>query len=267
MRTNVAAITVAAVMLASAASAQEKKVVTVGPEYAAGGAQRFWLGDGYRDLWTTPVELPVLDLAKEAGGLTPVRQVGQAQSVGLAMKGADGRSYTFRSLHKEPERMLPEVLRTTIVGNIAKDLTSGTHPAAGVIAPVLAEAAGVPHTSPRLVVMPDDPALGEFRKTFANLIGTLEEFPLPAGGGNPGIGGQVVAPEQREGDVADLEEGDGLLAAGRLLPAEGSIEGPAARQVTDAEGHEADGLPHRGLNSWIFGTERCGPWPGLCRAA
>ena len=23
---------------------------------------------------------------------------------------------------------------------------------------------------------------------------------------------------------------------------------------------------HRGLNSWIFGTERCGPWPGLCRS-
>ncbi len=189
MRTNVAAITVAAVMLASAASGQETKVVTVGPEYAAGGAQRFWLGSGYRDLWTTPVALPVLDLGKEAGGLTPVRQVGQAQSVGLALKGADGRAYTFRSLHKEPERMLPEVLRGTIVGTIAKDLTSGTHPAAGVIAPVFAEAAGVPHTSPRLVVMPDDPALGEFRKTFANLIGTLEEFPLPAGGGNPGFMG------------------------------------------------------------------------------
>ena len=22
----------------------------------------------------------------------------------------------------------------------------------------------------------------------------------------------------------------------------------------------------RGLNWWIFGTERCGPWPGLCRS-
>ena len=32
-----------------------------------------------------------------AGGLTPVRQVGSMQSMGLAMKGADGRSYTFRT--------------------------------------------------------------------------------------------------------------------------------------------------------------------------
>ena len=189
MRTNVAAIAVVAVMLASVASGQETRTVTVGPEYAAGGAQRFWMGDGYRDLWTTPIALPVLDLTKDFGGLAPVRQVGQAQSVGLAMKGGDGRAYTFRSLHKEPDRMLPEALRGTVVAAIARDLTSGTHPAAGVILPVLAEAAGVPHTAPRLVVMPDDPALGQFRKTFANLVGTIEEFPLPAGGGNPGFMG------------------------------------------------------------------------------
>jgi hypothetical protein len=189
MRAHVVAVMVVVCALAPVASAQETKVVTVGPEYAAGGAQRFWLGDGYRELWTTPVRLPVLDLKKEGGGLTPVRQVGQAQSVGLAMKGADGRSYTFRSLHKEPERMLPEPLRETVLGKIAKDLTAGTHPAAGVIAPMLADAAGIPHTSARLVVMPDDPALGEFAKTFANLIGTIEEYPLPASGGNPGFMG------------------------------------------------------------------------------
>jgi hypothetical protein len=189
MRAHVAAVMMAIGMLASATGAQETKVVTVGPEYAAGGAERFWLGDGYRGLWTTPVTVAVLDLKKEAGGLTPVRQVGKAPSVGLAMTGADGRSYTFRSLHKESDRMLPEPLRGSVVGTIARDLTSGTHPAAGVIAPVLAEAAGVPHTSARLVVMPNDPALGAFARTFANLIGTFEEYPMPAGGGNPGFMG------------------------------------------------------------------------------
>ncbi len=76
------------------------------PEYAAGSLKRFWLGSGYRDLWTTPVRLPLLDLQTEFGGLKPVRQVGQNQSVGLAMAGGDGRSYTFRSLHKEADRML-----------------------------------------------------------------------------------------------------------------------------------------------------------------
>lgn len=186
------AIVALAGWLASDASAQQAPattVVTVGPEYTAGLLKRFWLGSGYRDLWTTPVRLPVLDLKQEAGGLKPVRQVGQNQSVGLAMAGGDGRSYTFRSLHKEADRMLPEQLRGSMVGEVVRDLTSGTHPAAGVILPVLAEAAGVPHTTPRLVVIPDDPALGEFGKRFANLIGTIEEFPQAARDTTPGFMG------------------------------------------------------------------------------
>ena len=186
-----AAVLILGLALAPVASAQdaEVRVVTVGPEYEAGGLKRFWLGSGYRDLWTTPVQLPVLDLQKEAGGLKPVRQVGQNQSVNLAMVGADGRAYTFRSLHKEADRMLPTELRGTVVGEVLRDLTSGTQPAAAVILPTLEEAAGIPHTVPRLVVMPDDPALGEFRKTFANLVGTFEEYPQPNRGTTPGFMG------------------------------------------------------------------------------
>ena len=179
MKRRIAVGTVALVLGAGLAWGQESRTVTIGPEYSAGGLKRVVLGSGYRNLWTTPVSLPVLDLKREGGGLTPVRQVGQAQSVGLAMKGADGRAYTFRSLHKEPQRMMPEQLRDTWAGVIAHDQTSGTHPAAGVMLPVLAEAVGIAHTQPRLVVMPDDPALGEFRKTFANLVGAIEEFPTP----------------------------------------------------------------------------------------
>jgi len=167
-----------AAVAAAPAPAQEVRPVTAGAEYKAGGMSRFWFGEGYRDLWTTPVQAPVLDLKTVGGGLTPVRQVGQAQSLGLAFKGADGRAYTFRSLHKEPERMLPEIWRNRLPGKIARDQTSGTHPAAAVILGPLAEAAGVAHAAPRLVIMPDDPALGEFRKTFANQFGTIDEFPL-----------------------------------------------------------------------------------------
>jgi hypothetical protein len=190
MRANTTAVSCLVVALAAAtAGAQETKVVTVGAEYAGGGGKRKVLGDGYRDLWTAPVRLEVLDLRKEGRGLTPVRQVGQAQSVGLALTGADGRSYTFRSLDKEPERMLPEAWRAGVPGIIVRDMTAGTHPAAALIQAGLAEAAGVPHTWPRLVVMPDDPSLGPFAKRFANLVGTIEEYPLAAGDGNPGFMG------------------------------------------------------------------------------
>jgi len=172
---------------APAVKTSDTRVVTVEPEFAGGGAKRTLLGDGYRDLWTAPVRLEVLDLATEGGGLTPVRQVGQAQSLGLALRSADGRSYTFRSLYKEPERMLPEELREGLPGYILRDMTAGTHPAAGVIFAGLADAAGIPHTAPRLVVMPDDAALGTFRQTFAGHVGTIEEYPLAGAGGTPGF--------------------------------------------------------------------------------
>ena len=173
----------------SPGAAGQTRVVTVGPEFAATGAKRRLLGQGYRDLWTTPVRLEVLDLQREGRGLTPIRQVGQAQSLGLALRGADGRAYTFRSLRKEPERMLPEALRAGLPGYIVRDMTSATHPAAAVVFCALAEAAGVAHTWPRLVVMPDDARLGTFRDVFANHVGTIEEYPLPGDGGNSGFMG------------------------------------------------------------------------------
>ena len=55
-----------------------------------------------RRKWTLLFVAEVLDLQTYAGGLTPVRQVGSMQSLGLALKGKDGRSYTFRTFDKKP---------------------------------------------------------------------------------------------------------------------------------------------------------------------
>lgn len=183
------AIGALALLLPAPGLSAETRKVTVGPQFEAGGFHRFWFGDGYRDLWTTPVEVEVLDLRSFAGGLTPVRKVGQAQTLGLALRGADGRAYTFRSLHKHPERLLPEPWRDRWPAKLLQDRTSATHPAAALIVASLAEAAGVAHTAPRLVVMPDDPGLGEFRQVFAGEIGTIDEFPLPTAEGRPGFAG------------------------------------------------------------------------------
>ena len=165
------------VRAAETAPPPRTRTVALGPEYSTSGFHTFWFGKGYRDLWTTPVTLPVLDLQTFAGGLTPVRQVGQLQTPGLAMAGANGRSYTFRSLQKEPERSLPLEWREAWPKWIVRDHTSSTHPGAALLLPPLAEAAGVLHGDPQLVVMPDDPGLGVFRATFGGDVGTMEEFP------------------------------------------------------------------------------------------
>ena len=127
----------ASIVAATAATvhAQQAQKVTAGAEFDVSDTARRWLGNGYRDVWAEPFEAPVLDLSREGGGLEPVRQVGQLQTAGLAFVGADGNSYTFRSLHKEPERILPPEWRNSWPAKVLHDATSATHPAAAVILP------------------------------------------------------------------------------------------------------------------------------------
>ena len=121
----VAGVTLTA--MSATALAQTSRSVAAGKEYdISSGSVRRWFGSGYRDIWGTAFTAPVLDLSLEAGGLTPVRQVGGLQTAGLAMSGADGRAYTFRSLHKEPERLLPLEWRGSWPARMLRDATSNT---------------------------------------------------------------------------------------------------------------------------------------------
>ena len=146
-----------------------------GPEYEAGGFYRFLFGAGYRDLWTRPIQAPVLDLATYAGGLTPAHRTGGQQTRGLRFSAADGREFFFRSLDKDPSSVLPPDLRGTVAASVVQDQTKSALPTAPLVVSRLLTAAGIPHDEPRIVVLPDDSLLGEFRPVFAGLMGTLEE--------------------------------------------------------------------------------------------
>lgn len=165
--------------------------VVAGPGYEAGGLKRFFFGDGYRDLWTTPIQVQVLDMERTAGGLEAAFRVGGAQTKGLAIAGADGRSYTFRAVDKDPSSILPPELRNTPFEKIVQDQISSSFPGAPLVANPLARAAGVPQVEARLVVLPDDERLGEFREDFAGLFGTFEEYPTAGDDGEPGTFGAL----------------------------------------------------------------------------
>jgi hypothetical protein len=162
------------------------RTVVIGPQYQAGAFHRWLWGTDYRDLYATPVQLPVLDLRTYAGGLTPTRPLGHGETQALGLKGADGRDYTFRPVIKDPTQHLPVDLRETLARRVLIDQMASGHPAGHVVAPELLRAAGILHNEPHLVVMPDDPALGEFRAEFANEVGDIEEW-----GGSPAFGGTI----------------------------------------------------------------------------
>lgn len=193
-------------LLASPPVAAQDGEVVPGPQYEAGGLHRFYFGSGWRELWTTPITLEILDLQTFGGGLTPTGVGGGQQTRALRFVGGDGRSYTFRPLQKSLLDILPEYMRGTFLEDVAEDQISSAHPTAPPVVAVLLEALDVPHASPTLVILPDDPALGEYREEFAGMAGTIEEWPNEGEEGAPGFAGatNVVGTEE----LIEILEGD-----------------------------------------------------------
>lgn len=154
--------------------------VAASKRYEAKRVHRFALGGGYRDLWEAEIELPVLRLEVESGPLVPAGRFGGLQTAVLGFKAPDGRSYTFRGTDKDPSAVLPQVLHETVMQTVVQDQMAAQHPGGPVVSSVLSEAAGILTSVEYMVVMPDDPALGEFREEFAGMVGCFFEFPLPA---------------------------------------------------------------------------------------
>jgi len=177
---NRSALIVAVFLAAGAAPSAEvepARTVTVvpGARYQAGWLRRLLLGAHWRKAWNTPVEVPVLDLSTFHGGLLPERQGGGLETTNLRLESADGRAWSFRSVDKDPTRILDPDTRRGLIGGFAQDMTSAYFPCGALVVAPLLEAAGVFHTTPELVVMPDDPRLGEYRRTFAGMLGLMEE--------------------------------------------------------------------------------------------
>lgn len=157
--------------------------IAAGPQYAAGGLHRFFFGPHYRTSWAAPVMAPVLRLDTAYGGLEVLERGGGRQTISLKMQTEDGRQYVFRSVDKDPVSALSYTLRHTIAAAVTRDQTSSQQPyGALAVAPMLDEL-GILHASPRLYIMPDDPRLGQFRTTFANMLGMVEERPTNGGKG------------------------------------------------------------------------------------
>ncbi len=174
-RAAVTLVLLTELVAASPLLGQDSATTTViaGPQYAAGGLKRFLFGSKYRAAWTTPIRVPFLDVDGVAGGLTATTAGGGVQTKSLRFVGADGYEYGFRSVDKGLANV-PTALKGTFLEHLALDQNSAQHPVAALIAAPLARAAGLLHTEPELVVLPDDQRLGEHRERFKNTLGTFE---------------------------------------------------------------------------------------------
>jgi len=161
----------------SLATGQKMVTVIPGPEYEAGWLHRVFFGSQWRSLWTTPIIIPVLDMDSFGDGLQPIKRGGGFQTKSLHFKANNSKFYKFRSINKDPEKVLPKYFRDTFVSDIVQDLISTAHPLSSVVAAPLLNAVDVLNSEPYTLQLPDDPKLGEYREDFKDVFGMFAENP------------------------------------------------------------------------------------------
>jgi hypothetical protein len=143
--------------------------------FKTNGSKKFWMGSNYRTEWKTPITVPVINFSTEKGGLTPVKRGGGKQTKSLRLEDAQGRQYNFRSIQKFiTGKSLPIDLQSEAAEDLVADGVSASYPYSALSVPALATAAGVPSLDVKVIYIPDDPKLGEFREDFKNLLAYFE---------------------------------------------------------------------------------------------
>ncbi|MDN5203902.1 BamA/TamA family outer membrane protein [Fulvivirgaceae bacterium BMA10] len=145
--------------------------------YKATKGKQTWLGENYRKEWSQEIQIPVFDIGKEKGGLKILQRGGGMQTKSLRLENPEGRQYVLRSIEKYPEKAIPAILRGSFAAEIVEDQISSSHPYGFYVIPQLADAAGIYHTNPKYVYLPDDPRFGVYRPDFANTLALFEERP------------------------------------------------------------------------------------------
>ncbi|GAB3293036.1 hypothetical protein [Hymenobacter tenuis] len=214
--------------------------VTAGRHYRRGPLGRAILGPHYRRTWAEPVTLPVFDARKAiAGGLKFGKVGGGFQTTSITMDAPNGRSYALRSIDKDPYKTLPKVLRQGFVLTTVRDATSAGMPYGAFVVPGLAEAAGIPHTTPRpFYVRSDENGLGPASASFQGKVVMLEEkFE-----GKENIAGPVAGAQ-------DLEESDDVLEQLYTTPTH-QLDGEAFLRARLLDIWLGDWDRHEGQWSW-----------------
>ena len=163
--------------------------VSASEKYEAKGLTKLFMGNGYRDEWSTPVNAPFLDISSYDGGLKPYAIGGGLQTMSIKFKSGNGKKYAFRVLDKQPERSLSDIARESVYRVIVQELITTMHPYSPLIANSLLDATDIIHIKPELFILQDHPSFDDIYKPFIGKIGTLEEKPSGKKKGREGFYG------------------------------------------------------------------------------
>ncbi len=145
-----------------------------------------WLwGDRYREVYSTKVTAPTVDLDTLFGGLKVVRKGGGHQSKSLRMVNPDGKEYVMRALKKSAEVYLQAMafkdqyvvgdFEGTFTEGLLEDFYTGSHPYAPFTIGKLSDAVELYHTNPKLYYVPKQDAIKDYDDEFGDELYMIEE--------------------------------------------------------------------------------------------
>ncbi|MCB9082011.1 MAG: hypothetical protein H6555_09905 [Lewinellaceae bacterium] len=146
-------------------------------DFSRKGFGRLLWGQHYREAYAIPVTPPALDLDTVRGGLTPIKLGGGYQTNSLRLRNPEGREYVLRALEKDASRTVPYPFNESFVREVFEDNFSASHPLSALPITPLAEAAGILHTHPELVFVPNQEGMGPYAGEFSNAAYLFEERP------------------------------------------------------------------------------------------
>lgn len=158
-----------------AAQPGDSVTIVPGKFYNRSGAFEWFLGSNYRDLWQEAVKVPVLDLQKVKGGLTPTDFSGGQQTIGIEAKDLHQRMWSMRSVNKDQANALAGFLKPTFLRPMFRDQSSSLNPYAALVTARLAEAIEIHHDHPELYYFPYIEKLGKYNERMAGRLVLLNE--------------------------------------------------------------------------------------------
>ena len=157
----------------------ENESITLAPnnKFGKGGIFRFFLGDQYREAWTTPIKSPIFGLDKYYGGLTPTKKGGGLFTRTLRLENEEGHEFVMRSMNKDFYKAVPRGLQHLELLKLYADQNTASIPYGALYISSLSEYAGVYHADPKVVYLDKPSELGPFEQYFPKGHYLLEARP------------------------------------------------------------------------------------------
>ncbi len=160
-----------------AVTLEEEIEVAANAKFEANGLKRFFLGNQYRNMWTTPVQVPIIHLDREHGGLTPIRKGGGMASNSLRLQNESGAQFNMRSVVKDYGKLVPPEWQDLKVLTLLSDMNSASHPYGALVVAELSKAANIYYARPRLLFLKRQSELGFYNDLFKEELYMLEDRP------------------------------------------------------------------------------------------